>query len=491
MQSSDLAMSAAPGGGIGTIGVRNPRTGRIDFTLEPASGAAIDAGAAKLREGQARWSHRPGQERAQALLRWAAAIEERAAQITSALAADTGRHRLSQIETASVIQLIRRWAARAPELLAQRARSSRPTAFPSITTSTLPVPYPLVGIIGPWNFPLVLSLIDAVPALAAGCAVLVKPSEITPRFVEPLLAATRVVAEIAEVLDFVQGDGATGAALIERVDYVCLTGSVATGRKVAMAAARAFIPASLELGGKDPMIVLASADPVRAAATALRASIVNTGQACQSIECVYVARQIATPFLAALTEAAERAELNYPDIRRGDIGPFIFEKQAAIVQAQIDDARAKGARVLTGGDVQRLGGGLYLRPTVMTGLTRDMLVMNEETFGPVIPVVVFDAPEEAVRLANDSRYGLSAAVLAGSAEEAEAIGARLEVGAVSINDGSLTALVWEAEKSSFKDSGLGASRMGDSALLRFLRDRVLIRQSAEAAPLSAYAEAGA
>jgi succinate-semialdehyde dehydrogenase / glutarate-semialdehyde dehydrogenase len=468
--------------------VRNPRTGESDFTLPCASTAAIEAAAAALRKAQVSWASRSDEARAEALLRWSAAIDHEAERIAHALTVDTGRRRLSQIETAGVTQLIRRWVARAPQLLAQQRPRLQPTSIPGITTSTLPVPYPLVGVISPWNFPLVLSLIDAVPALAAGCAALIKPSEITPRFVGPLLAATAQVPEVAQVLDFVQGDGATGAELLDRVDYICFTGSVATGRKVAVAAARAFIPASLELGGKDPMIVLASADPTHAAATALRASIVNTGQACQSIECIYVARQIAEPFLAALTAAAARVELNYPDIGRGDIGPFILERQAGIVQAQIDDARAKGARVLTGGNVERLGGGLYLRPTVITGLTPEMSIMTEETFGPLIPVIVFETPEDAVRLANRSRFGLSAAVLAGCAQEAEAIGARLEAGGVSINDGSLTGLVWEAEKSSFKESGLGASRMGDSGLLRFVRKRVLIRQSGTPAPLAAYAE---
>lgn len=444
----------------------------------------------RSRASQCAWAARTPQQRAEALLRWAAALESDAARITSALERDTGRRALSQIELASVVSLIRRWAARAPGLIESHSRAGCATSLSGITTSTQLVPYPLVGVISPWNFPLILSLIDAVPALAAGCAAIVKPSEIAPRFAEPLAAATQQAPEVAEVLAFVLGEAATGAALIDRVDYVCFTGSAATGRKIATAAAAAFIPASLELGGKDPMIVLASADPRRAAQIALRASIVNTGQACQSIECVLVARAIAEPFLAALTEAAGRVRLNHPDIGSGDIGPFISQRQAQIVAAQLEDARAKGARVLTGGEVLSLGGGLYLKPTVLCDVTPGMQVMEEETFGPVIPVIPFDTLEEAVQLANRGRYGLSAAVLAATAEEAEAVAGRLQVGAVSINDGSLTALVWEAEKTSFKDSGLGPSRMGDCGLTRFLRRRVLIRQSGAAAPLSAYAEQG-
>jgi acyl-CoA reductase-like NAD-dependent aldehyde dehydrogenase len=274
------------------------------------------------------------------------------------------------------------------------------------------------------------------------------------------------------------------------VDYIAFTGSVATGRKVGEAAARAFIPASLELGGKDPFIVLASADPEAAARTALRASVVNTGQACQSIERIYVAREIAEPFIATLVREAAAVQLNYPDINRGDIGPFIFARQAEIVQAHIDQAVAAGAQVMTGGQVETLGGGKYLRPTVLIEVTPDMAVMAQESFGPVLPVTVFGSVDEAVALANDSEFGLSGAVFAGSLEEAEAVGRRLNVGGVSLNDGSLTAIVWETEKSSFGLSGMGPSRMGDSGLLRFFRRQAIIRQRGTPLPLAAYGEGG-
>jgi succinate-semialdehyde dehydrogenase / glutarate-semialdehyde dehydrogenase len=403
-----------------------------------------------------------------------------------ALTTDTGRQKISRIEVEGTPRLIARWANSAEAIIAAAQVQGRATSIPGISTSTRLVPYGLVGVISPWNFPLTLALIDAIPALMAGCAVIVKPSEVTPRFIRPLHAALAEVREIP--LAVIEGDGASGAALIPLVDYVAFTGSVPTGRKVGAAAAAAFIPASLELGGKDPMIILASADPVKAASTALRASIINTGQACQSIERVYVAKEIAEPFMAALVEQAEQAELNYPDINHGHIGPFIFAKQAAIVQAQIDDAIAKGAELHCGGKVENLGGGLYLRPTVLSNVTRQMSVITEETFGPVIPVRAFAGVEEALMMANDGIYGLSGAVIAGTLEEAEAVGSRLNVGGVSLNDGSLTSMVWEAEKSSFGLSGLGASRMGESGLLRFFRKQALIRQSGTALPLAAYAE---
>jgi succinate-semialdehyde dehydrogenase/glutarate-semialdehyde dehydrogenase len=466
----------------------NPRTGAADYNIEPLDGLAIAAQAARLRTGQRQWAAATPEARGDALRGLAEAMGRHREALISALTADTGRAGISVIEVDSMARTLLRWADSAPAVIAGAEVTGRQTVIPTITTATRLVPYPLVGVISPWNFPLTLALIDAIPALAAGCAVIVKPSEVTPRFIRPLMAAIAEVPAIAAVLALIEGDGATGAALVEHVDYIAFTGSVATGRKVGEAAARAFIPASLELGGKDPMIVLASADPEQAAETALRASVVNAGQACQSIERVYVARDIADPFLDLLVAKAQAVRLNYPDVNSGDIGPFIFARQAAIVQAQIDDAVAKGARVLAGGQVEVLGGGQYLRPTVIVDVTPDMAVMEEETFGPVIPVTIFDTIDEAVALANGGIFGLSAAVLAASVEEAEAVAVRLSAGAVSINDGSLTAMVWEAEKSSFGWSGLGPSRMGDSGLLRFFRRQAIIRQSGQALPLAAYAE---
>ncbi|MEP2990529.1 MAG: aldehyde dehydrogenase family protein [Parasphingorhabdus sp.] len=468
--------------------VRNPRTGKADYEITPLDGESIGSISQNLRAAQIDWAAKTPAERGEILSRWADAIEANLATIISALTTDTGRAGISKIEVAGVPGQIRRWAEQAPHLIAQGELTDQSTSQPTITTSTQLVPYQLVGVISPWNFPMTLALIDAIPALMAGCAVLIKPSEVTPRFIKPLMETIKNVPELAALLSIVEGDGATGAAMIAHVDYVCFTGSVATGRKVGEAAAKAFIPASLELGGKDPMIVLASADPEKAAATALRASIVNTGQACQSIERVYVAKEIAGEFLDSLVTQAEAVELNHPDINKGHIGPFIFGKQAEIAQSQIDDAVKKGAEILTGGKVENLDGGRYLRPTVLTNVTSQMSVISDENFGPVIPVRAFDTIDEAVMMANASEFGLSAAVIAGSAEEAEQVGCRLNAGGVSINDGSLTSMVWEAEKSSFKNSGLGASRMGSTGLMRFFRRRVLIRQNGEAAKINDFAE---
>ena len=467
---------------------RNPRTGKEDYDFLESSREEIAATAAALRKAQGSWEDIGPAGRAVVLTRFADAIDAHAAEIAGALSVDTGRGTVSMIEVQGCSANIRRWASRGRELFDRLDVAAHPSATPGVEIVTNYSAFPLFGAIAPWNFPVILSHIDAVPALMAGCAAMVKPSEVTPRFVEPM---RRVLAEVPELpLAYVMGGADVGQALIEEVDYVCFTGSTATGRKVAEAAARMLIPANLELGGKDPMIVTANADPDWAAGVALRASVVATGQACQSIERVYVARPIAEPFLNALVAAAERVELTYPDPHKGHLGPFIFPAQAETVQAHIDDARSHGARVLTGGEIEALDGGKYLRPTVLADVTPQMTVMREETFGPVIPVTIFDDIEDAIQAANDTRYGLSAAVLAGSLDEATAVGVRLDAGAISLQDGAMTSFVGDATNQSRGCSGLGPSRMGDSGMLRFLRERALIRQMGDPLPIDAYAERG-
>lgn len=467
--------------------MRNPRTGQTDYSITAAGSAELAPLAARLRSAQVSWAAAGVARRSTVLTAWSARLLAEPDRLVDALATDTGRHLLARNEVRALGGLVAGNAAMAAVELA--TAPERPSVTPGIGLQAQLVPYGLVGVISPWNFPLLLSMLDAIPALVAGCAVLVKPSEVTPRFVAPLVASLQGFPELASVLAFVTGDGQTGAALIEQVDAVCFTGSVATGRKVAEACARRFIPSFLELGGKDPVIVLATADPDRAAAVVLRASVQATGQACQSLERVYVDQRIESAFIERLVARAEAVPLNYPDSRRGQVGPLIFARQAEIIAAQLADAVGKGARILTGGRIENHGGGLWLRPTVVTGVTHDMALMTEETFGPVMPVVGFRDTDEAVRLANDSVYGLSAAVL-GDEAEALTVAQRLNVGAVSINDGGLTTEVFDSEKNAFNLSGLGASRMGPSGLLRFLLKKSLMIQRGAPKDMSALEEAG-
>jgi len=329
-----------------------------------------------------------------------------------------------------------------------------------------------------------LALLDAVPALFAGCAVLLKPSEVTPRVIETLFETVREVPELAAVFDYVTGPGEVGQAVIAEADTICFTGSVPTGRKVAVACAERLIPCNLELGGKDPCVVTETADLDRAATSVLRGAVYATGQVCYSVERVYVHESVHDAFVASLVEQAKAVRLNADDPRAGHIGPFTFAPQADIVMRHIADARAKGAKVLTGGEVEEIGGGLYMRPTVLTGVTHEMLIMQDETFGPCIPVMAYRDTEEAIRLANDTPFGLTASVIAGTAEEAEAIGRRINAGGVFLQDTFLTfAKLGTFGSDSFGCSGYGAPRIGPESLRRFLRRKSLLTQTGPVADI--------
>ncbi len=291
-----------------------------------------------------------------------------------------GRHPIevnAWVEADQVVGMARRWAEAAPPLLARRTRAA--TTMPGLSLETAAVPYALVGVVSPWNFPLLLGLIDAIPALAAGCAVIVKPSEVTPRFAEPLAAAIDSVPLLRDVLAVVEGAGDVGAAVVDRVDAVCFTGSVPTGRAVARAAVERFIPAFLELGGKDPAIVLPGADLERASSALLWGGTANAGQSCLSIERVYVHESQHDELVGLLCAKAERLELALPTPGSGAIGPLIDAEQATVIQAHLDDAIGRGALVRTGGTIERHDGGHWIRPTVLTGVDHSMAVMTEET----------------------------------------------------------------------------------------------------------------
>ncbi|GAA0708488.1 aldehyde dehydrogenase family protein [Dactylosporangium roseum] len=452
--------------------VRDPRTGRVERLLAPPSPERLRELVAGLRAAQPAWLALGTDGRAAALHAWADELAAAAEPLTAALLADTGRQYESAMEAGQVVAMARRWADAAGDLLTPVTMPSR--VVPGIALETGPRPYPLVGVISPWNFPLLLGLIDAIPALAAGCAVIVKPSEVTPRFIAPLRDTILRVPALRDVVRVVEGAGDVGAALIPMVDAVCFTGSVPTGRLVGAAAAAVFIPAFLELGGKDPAIVLPGTDLERASSALLWGAVANAGQSCLSIERIYVHKSIADELVRLLIAKADQVTLAWPEPGDGMLGPLIDPVQAGIIEAQLADAVAKGATVHSGGVIEEHGGGRWIRPTVLTGVSQDMAIMQEETFGPILPVATFDTVEQAVALANDSAFGLSGAVFGPDEEAAAAVARRLDVGAVSINDAALTALIHEGEKNSFRGSGLGGSRMGAASIRRFVRKQTLI-----------------
>ena len=461
-----------------TLPLRNPRTGLSDGELPITAASEVAALGAQLRQAQQAWAECSIEERCARLDALADALVARRDGFLDALLADTGRWHESQIEVDGTVGAIRRWAQQAAGCLAEKPAQQE--AIPFIHSQQTWVPYAVVGVISPWNFPLMLTLIDAVPALAAGCSILAKPSEVTSRFV-PLLRDALDEAGLGEVFKLVTGAGATGQAVIEASDQICFTGSVATGRKVGEACARRFIPASLELGGKDPALVLSDANIAHAARALAWGSFVNGGQSCMSIERVYVEATVADAFIAALVKEASALELAWPDPKQGQIGPVIAASQVELVRGQLADAKAKGARALTGGELIEHGG-VWCPPTVLVDVTDEMAVVADESFASVLPVMVVADEAEAIARANATEFGLSAAVFTQSPERAQRVARQLQAGGISINDACLTGMVQTAEKQSFKLSGMGGSRMGTASIRRFVRARALLINNGTASP---------
>lgn len=344
-------------------------------------------------------------------------------------------------------------------------------------------PYPVVGVISPWNFPLALSLFDAVPALLAGAAVVVKPSEFTPLTVR---AAVEGWAEIGAppVFACVIGYAETGEALVDNSDFVQFTGSTRTGAKVAQRAAGQLVPFGLELGGKDPAIVCADADLEHAAAGIAFGGLTNAGQMCTSVERIYVEDAAHDEFVRLLAEKVRGLRQNAGHGFDTDLGPLVTEAQAAIVRRHVADAVAKGATVVTGGEP---GEGHFVPPTVLTGVDHTMDVMCEETFGPVLPVMRVSDVDQAVRLANDSVYGLSASVWTRDKTRGKQIARRLDAGSVDINDASAHLACFAVPQSGWKRSGIGGRLGGAHGILKYCRTQAIVEPRIDLSLISALA----
>ncbi|MET0595475.1 MAG: aldehyde dehydrogenase family protein [Polyangiaceae bacterium] len=315
-------------------------------------------------------------------------------------------------------------------------------------------PLGVVGIITPWNGPFILSLNPTVQALMAGNTVVLKPSEVTP-FSGKLVGELFRDAGLPEnVVTVVEGDGETGAALVDSgVDKISFTGSVRTGRKIGEACGRSLTPCTLELGGKDPMIVCADADIVRAANGAVFGAMMNSGQFCSSTERVYVVEAVADEFIRRVVEKARTLKVGTSG--DFDLGPIIWPNQLEIIERHVQDAVAKGAKVLVGGKRATEMGKLFYEATVIVDVTHDMALMREETFGPILPIVRVRDENEALRLANDCIYGLGANVWTKDNDKAVRLAKRIEAGAVCVNDSAITYGVTEVPFGGRKASGVG------------------------------------
>lgn len=457
-----------------TLQIRNPRTGDNDYSITPLDIAALETRCSALRAAQPAWQALGIEGRVKAMIELCDAVDRHYDAILQALCADTGRYEMSVAELEGLKGITRMRCATAADALAEASGIS---SDPSLRFQQQYVPYELVGIISPWNYPLILCMIDAITALLAGSAVAIKPSEVTPRFIQPFRQAIAEVEYLRDVIEIFEGGGETGSAIVDLTDTLVFTGSVHTGQKVQEHAAAQFKTVFLELGGSDPAIVLDSAEPDFAAEIIVRGSVENSGQLCCAIERVYVQRGVYDAVCERVVARMKALTMNIDNIQQGEMGPVIFARQAEVLRAQIADAVAKGAKILTGGKIIEHKGGLWCEPTVLVNVTQDMAIMRDETFGPVVPIMAFDSEDEAVCLANDTEFGLSAAVI-GDEAKAIAIGSRIHAGGMWINDfDTMGGVGARAEKTAFGCSGLGGSRYGYGGFLRFLRKKAIVIRS--------------
>jgi acyl-CoA reductase-like NAD-dependent aldehyde dehydrogenase len=467
------AQSANGAGNGETFEVRKPADGSVLTTLPLDGPDRVAEVASRVRANQPAWEALGNKERAKWLYKLRDWLLDHQDEIADTMQAETGKVRGDSAgEVAYLCDLINFYGKRAEKFIGEE---KVPAHSPAMKTKKLRVhyrPYPVVGVISPWNFPLILSLGDALPALQAGAAVVIKPSEVTPLGIGEIVEAWKRDIGGPDVLDVVNGGGETGSALVGEADFVQFTGSDRTAKKVLAQAAETLTPVSAELGGKDPMIVLSSADMEKAVNAATWGAFQNNGQVCMSVERLYVEEPIYDEFVERFTEEVKTLKQGMDGREYGmDQGAMTFPPQAEIVKDHVADARQSGATIRTGGEALDRDGDWY-PPTVITEVDHSMKVMRDETFGPVVGVMKVRDADEAVRLANDTRYGLSGYVF-GKTAEAEAVARRLEVGAAVVNDVLVNFLASDVPMGGWKDSGIGF-RHGEYGIKKFVRPESLV-----------------
>ncbi len=470
---------------IDTVTESDAKASRESFeVINPADGSAIanvplDGPAevaqtvARVRANQPAWEELGFKGRAEWLYKLRDWILDHQDEIADTMQHETGKVRGEAAgEAVYLTDLINFYGKKGAKYI----RDERvPAHSPLMKVKKLRVqyrPYPVVGVISPWNYPLLLSMGDAIPALLAGCAVVIKPSEITPIGLGEVIEAWKSEVGGPDVFDVVNGMGQTGSVLVDEVDFVQFTGSDRTAKKVLARAAETLTPVSAELGGKDPMIVLKSANVERAANAATWGAFSNVGQVCISVERLYVEEPVYEEFVQRFTDEVKKLNQGMDGREHGkDIGAMTFPPQTQIVEDHVEDARSAGATVVTGGQ-RGEGPGDWYPPTVLTDVDHSMKVMRDETFGPVVGVMKVRDADEAVRLANDSRFGLAGSVF-GSKREAEAVARRLEVGTANVNDVLVGFLASDVPMGGWKDSGIGF-RHGEYGIKKFVRPESIV-----------------
>jgi succinate-semialdehyde dehydrogenase/glutarate-semialdehyde dehydrogenase len=461
------------GGGHEGLEVENPATGRLLATVPKCTPEDVESAVNRAREAQARWRESSFAEREQILLRFHDLVLNRQDEVLDVIQLESGKARRHAFEEILDAAIVARYYARSAERLLRTQR--RRGALPFLT-ATWEYHHPLgvVGVISPWNYPLTLSISDAVPALAAGNAVVMKVDSKTPF---SGLIALELIEEAGlppGVLQVVTGSGAElGPELIGRVDYIMFTGSTSVGRGVASQAAERLVPSSMELGGKNAMIVLRDANVARAVEGAERAMFSNSGQLCISIERLLVHEEIADEFVERLVKRVKRMRLGSGLTYDYDMGSLISDEQLEAVREHVEDAVAKGARVLAGGKPRPDIGPYFYEPTILGEVREGMSLFADETFGPVVAISTFSDEEEAVRRANDSCFGLNFSLWTRNVSRGRELAARLQAGTVNINEGYIS--TWgsvDAPMGGMKDSGLGR-RHGSTGILKYTEPQTI------------------
>jgi acyl-CoA reductase-like NAD-dependent aldehyde dehydrogenase len=480
-----MAMNASTRAAADPIRVHSPATGELLAELPDEGQAGVEAAMTVAREAATAWAAWPLAARAEALKKWRDAVLDEPA-VVRTLVAESGkpRHEAEMLEVLYLCELIR-FSTRAARR-ALREETRHPFLFRTKKTHLVRRPLGVVGVIGPWNFPILNNAADCVAPLLAGNAVVLKPSEVTPLTSRLLRDLWVKAGNPPGVFQVVVGRGATGAALVERVDGLMFTGSVATGRKIAAIAGGRLIPCVTELGGKSPFIVLAGADLPRAAEAAAWSSFMHSGQACVRTERIYVEEQIADRFEAMLVDRVKAFRQRAPGAsgEPHDLGAVTFARQLDVVERQIADATAKGARILVGGSKRLDLPGNFFPPTVLGDATHEMEVMREETFGPLVPIMRVRDADQAVRLANETHLGLNATVF-GERHQAEAVARRIQSGQAIVNDVLVHYLVVEAPLGGWKASGLGV-RHGVEGIRQWTRTEAITVRRPLLAPIERF-----
>ena len=438
----------------------NPATGEVLGELTCATPEDVQNAVLRARAVQPEWQATDVRQSVAVIKRFQQLLLQQREAIAHLLCREAGKPVAEAIatEVTVVLDTAQFCIDNAPRLLADKPLPHANLAMKTKSGKLVYEPYGVIGIISPWNYPFSTPAIETLGALVAGNAVVLKPSEFTPLIALELRKLLLAAGLHPDLMQVMIGEGPTGAALLEsQVDKVLFTGSVATGKRVGEAAARRLLPVVLELGGKDPMIVLDDADVEIASSGALWGAFMNAGQTCLSVERCYVHRSLYDRFLEACQKKIARLRVGNGINSEVEMGPMIHERQLRTVDDHVQDAVRHGARLLAGGKrLSELGPNFYA-PTLLADVTQDMRVMQEETFGPVLPVAPFDGDEEAVRLANDSEFGLAASVWTRNRSRGEAMARKIKAGTVMLNDMISCFGIAEAPHGGFKHSGIGRS----------------------------------